>query len=290
MTQSNRRGTKGFTLVELLVVIGIIALLISMPLPALNAAKERANRAKCANNLSQVGKGFKLYAADCKGQYPRVLYNPDAAPANGGAWENVGATYPNAGAPPDVNSVTAALFMLARQCDITMETFTCPSSNQEKDLMAGLPVLQRSNFSDRNNLSYSITNPYPSRAANEGSSVGYKWNDSVPGDFAIGADRNDCTTGGFVPSAALKSNSPAQEQRKVNSKNHDSDGENVLYNDGHVEWWSNAWAGSQKDNIYFAASVQSVSGFPAQKDPAEMLTGVVQPKMDLDTICLPNSW
>src|SRR5688572_31610046 len=85
MTQSNRRRTRdsrngGFTLVELLVVIGIIALLISILLPALNAAKERANRVKCASNLRQVGQGLMLYANDNKGAYPRTIYKIGSPP------------------------------------------------------------------------------------------------------------------------------------------------------------------------------------------------------------------
>lgn len=62
--------SKGFTLVELLVVIGIISLLVSILLPALAAAKQRARRASCASQQHQVFLAIRMFANDRDGRVP----------------------------------------------------------------------------------------------------------------------------------------------------------------------------------------------------------------------------
>src|SRR5256714_1601423 len=72
----SRRVRGAFTLVELLVVIGIIALLIAILLPALQKARESANRSACLSNVRQIVTGFIMYTNDNKGMLPFCALAP----------------------------------------------------------------------------------------------------------------------------------------------------------------------------------------------------------------------
>ena len=259
------RRSHAFTVVELLVCIAIMSILLAILLPAAEKIRHRGYIDACASNLRQIGQAMEIYAGENHGSYPRTIYLPDQPPVEG---TNPAAINPFAAGGPQANDVTAALFLLLRAQHLPARIFICPYDDVVEYEADTADAQSRSNFTDyKKNCGYSLANPYPSSAA---AALGYRWVNKFRADFALASDVNPGTDAPRDDVLTPMPNSPVSLLTKANSANHEKEGQNVLFGDGHVVYLITPFCGVANDNI-FTNKQKQVNASPIDKDDSVLL-------------------
>lgn len=239
---SKKSRASGFTLVELLVVIGIIALLISILLPALNRVKQQANRLVCQSNMRQIAIGVMTYVADNKGYMPFPNWGDTTQTSpysigwlftgggNHGGWTGAPWNAPNL---PEDGGKTGALYKYLK----TTKVYHCVQDIQSEDsgtehltsyLMNGAVCGYNPPKWFKNGAAITpgdgIHPAYRLSAFKRPSEKVMMW-EAAESSSSTGAPWND------------GSSYPTEELLSQRHHMQGADGANLSFFDSHVEWW-----------------------------------------------------
>ncbi len=175
------------------------------------------------------------------------------------------------------------MFLLIREEDLTPAVFICAQTKDVADTMGGFAATNRSNFTGdgkpggtvRPNVSYSFMNVYPTSTA---IGLGHKpFITAFSSDYVTAADIGPAAINDPLWST-IKVGVPWEVMRRGNSPNHNQDGQNVLYADGHAEFQQTCLCGNNNDNIYTPQDTtltDGTSALGANPDPRSATDSVL---------------
>ena len=267
-------------MVEVVVAIGVIAVLISILLPTISTLRQHALRAKCSNNLRNIAMAMISYSqSEVDNSFPRTIYNPNQRLQLDNAGYLVPSTFGRSGYVGD-NNVPASLFLLMKTQGLSPKLFICPATDGEAGFANTTPNISSNWEQIPRNMSYSLSTPFPSPAA---VLAGFKWKNSLGANFPLLADINPGTRGGANPPNNVVSpphTASIRDMAAANSNNHGNKGQNVVYGDCHVEFQTTPYCGMYRDggfrdNIYTAGNgdggVCDDTALPVDEKDAVML-------------------
>lgn len=289
---SERRGMAILDLIMGGAFMFILFLLLAIPIlvGSLGRARELSKRTVCAANLKGMGNGFATYATANNDEFPvpahlvadeagvgRVRYAPGIIGKHRGKVNE-----PDAGESSTEDkelSTTRGMWYLVRAGASSPKSFICPSSKDKPNNEDNPQDFW--DFRKYSEVSYGYQVPFGKHG---------KPSPNLDQDMAIAADKGPYSAAleagrpnPGVPTAQRKDN--PDKWRRWNSLNHRSEGQNVMYNDAHVDFVMTPLAGTAADNIYTRWS---------QADPDELgrihgtpPTGIETPFGDTDSLIYP---
>jgi len=248
---------KGFTLVELLVVISIIALLMGILMPALARVRQIAYRLHCGTNLSGIGKAMLIYSSDFGDKLPRAGFKESVWSATIPNWRNVSRTAAFNSSRGSAASITSNFFLLIKFTEVKPDSFVCKSDSKtekfalsETDLAStGAELIDCWDFgpTPQAHCSYSYHSPFGSFGLTSSSDPG----------MAMAGDPNPwLNSPGFnarPTSPDWNEFNPDGDRAKIRLGNawpHQEDGQNLVYVDGHVDFEKSSACGVDSDNVF----------------------------------------